>query len=35
MSRFAVLLLLALVAAGLVAAPAKEATVRLEVTGLH
>ena len=35
MSRFLFLLLLALATVGLVAAPAKEATVTLAITGLH
>lgn len=35
MPRILVLLTLALVTTGLVAAPAKEATVTLAVTGLH
>jgi hypothetical protein len=35
MSRFAGLLALALVTCGLVAAPLKEASVTLEVMGLH
>jgi len=35
MSRILILLTLALLTVGLVAAPAKEATVTLAVTGLH